>query len=161
MSLPIVIIFGRDTYDEPEPGLGLLLYEDGIRLYGTRFSHPRDPRERKRYYGITPLFSGRGLEDLLVFCERTAVEVPDEPWDGSCRLDLCQGFYLTSYPKEHHQKIHLFCEAFDSVYEEDRECWGATEVEIWVPKPAFRLFLVVLREIIVTGSVRSSSARVA
>lgn len=156
MSLPSQIIFGRDDFDEPEPGLGLLLYEEGIRLYGTRFSHPRDPGGRKHYYGITPLFSGGSLGDLLAFFERTAREPTDEPWAGNHRYELSQGFSLTSYPAEHHQKIHLFCEAYDSVYEDDRECWGATDVEIWVAKPAFRLFMASLREIVLAGSVRGS-----
>lgn len=153
MRFPCQLVFGRDTFDEPEPGLGLLSYEEGVRLYGTRFSHPRAPGKRQSYYGITPLFSGNGLVDLLAFFERTAVERTETPWDGTHHLDLGQGFHLASYPDDRGQKIRLFVEAFDSIYpEHDRECWGAVEVEIGLARPTFHLFLVVLREISLLAS---------
>jgi hypothetical protein len=145
MIFPYQVIFGRDTFDEPEPGLGLLVYEEGVRFYGTHLPSLRGPGDGKPHYGITPLFSMGVLPDLLAFFERTSEKAED--LDPGCRWDLGEGFLMTSHLESGFQRLHLFCEAYDSVYAEQEECWGATEVEIHVAQPAFRLFLAVLREI--------------
>lgn len=144
MSFPSVIIFGRDTFDEPEPGLGLILRENGIQLFATRLGDPRyDPKGY--HYAITPLLAGDTLRDLLSFFERASNRENPDTYSFDLKKD---GFRLSSYPMEYWQKVFFFCRAFDSLYDEEEESWGATEVEVDVRLPAWKLFLLCLGQLV-------------
>lgn len=140
---PSVVIFGRDTWDEPEPGLGLIVREEGIQLFGTHLSDPRHGG-KSYHYAITRVLAGDRLPQLLAFFERTS-----KPEDlGAHSFDLeDDGFRLMSYPLEGFQRVRFFCRAFDSLYDEEKESWGATEVEVDVRLPAWKLFLTCLRQL--------------
>ena len=134
--LPIEMVFGACHFDEPNPGLGLLVYRDGVRLYGE--CDRRSARDSKMYWR-TPFLGPEVLGDLLAIF---AVSHPLSRF----RIPTDEDFWLESCPEgEWFHRINVVTSLFEGksggIYLDDDESCGLHGTSVTIRVGAFRAFL--------------------
>ena len=140
--MPSRLVFGLCTFDEPNPGLGLLVYPDGIRLYGEGERHLRDDPV---FYFRTPFLGQEVLGDLMAFF---AVSDPGARF----RIPTDEDFWLeTRSEGEHFHYLNfvspMYAAEEGGVYLDDEQSCGMHGGRVAMRKGDFRAFLLVLGQI--------------
>src|SRR4029077_13400670 len=137
---------------------GLILFDDGIRLYSKRYVFRPMPGDAGCHFALSPLVSKEKARELISFLERTS-ELSEEltvqgvdarRFDLSGRSDEPYFLFSTPNGNRNYQTLNLVCPAYDSIYARESadyyaaesESWGMTEATGYLARPAFHAFLL-------------------